>query len=95
VLKDEVKRQLFETFGIELPKPDSIILYPEIKYDTRLKKWTNKHISFFKPYNQGFIPFKIPNMKERITFDNYEFSIIKKNKSTIVLVQLIDLSVDL
>jgi CBS domain containing-hemolysin-like protein len=36
---------------------------------------------------------KIPNIKEKITFDNYEFSIIKKNKSTIVLVQLIDLSV--
>ena len=38
---------------------------------------------------------KIPNVKERITFDNYEFSIIKKNKSTIVLVQLIDLTIDL
>lgn len=38
---------------------------------------------------------KIPNIKERITFDNYEFSILKKNKSTIVLVQLIDLSVGL
>jgi CBS domain containing-hemolysin-like protein len=38
---------------------------------------------------------KIPNVKEKITFDNYEFSIIKKNKSTIVLVQLIDLSQDL
>ncbi len=34
---------------------------------------------------------KIPNVKEKITFDNYEFSILKKNRSTIVLVQLVDL----
>jgi len=34
---------------------------------------------------------KIPVSKEKITIDNYEFSILKKNKSTIVLVQLVDL----
>jgi CBS domain containing-hemolysin-like protein len=36
---------------------------------------------------------KIPNVKEKIIFDGYEFSIIKKTKSTIVLVQLVDLTV--
>ncbi|NOU46668.1 MAG: HlyC/CorC family transporter [Bacteroidales bacterium] len=34
---------------------------------------------------------KIPNVKEKITVDDYEFSIIKKNRSTIVLVQIIDI----
>lgn len=34
---------------------------------------------------------RLPNVKEKIAFDNYEFSILKKNKSTIVLVQLLDL----
>jgi CBS domain containing-hemolysin-like protein len=34
---------------------------------------------------------KIPNAKEKITVENYEFSILKKNKSTIVLVQITDL----
>ncbi len=36
---------------------------------------------------------KIPVVKEKITLENYAFSIIKKNKSTIVLVQLADLLV--
>lgn len=35
---------------------------------------------------------KIPGMKEKIIFDNYEFFILKKNRSTIVFVQLVDLS---
>ncbi|HBF89124.1 MAG TPA: hemolysin [Bacteroidales bacterium] len=35
---------------------------------------------------------RIPNVKEKIKIDKYEFSIIKKNKSTIALVQIIDLS---
>jgi CBS domain containing-hemolysin-like protein len=34
---------------------------------------------------------KIPVVKEKIVFDNYEFSVLKKNKSTIVLVQMVDL----
>lgn len=34
---------------------------------------------------------KIPYVKEKITVDNYEFSILKKNKRSLVLVQLIDL----
>jgi CBS domain containing-hemolysin-like protein len=34
---------------------------------------------------------KIPAVKEKITLDNYEFSIVKKNRSTIVLVQMVDL----
>jgi CBS domain containing-hemolysin-like protein len=34
---------------------------------------------------------RIPNVKEKISVDNYEFCIIKKNRSTLVLVQLIDL----
>jgi CBS domain containing-hemolysin-like protein len=34
---------------------------------------------------------KIPNIKEKITIDNYEFSIVKKHKSSIALVQIVDL----
>ena len=34
---------------------------------------------------------KIPNQKEKISIDNYEFSILKKNRSSLVLIQLIDL----
>ena len=36
---------------------------------------------------------RIPTVREKIILENYEFSIVKKNKSTIVLVQLIDLTV--
>ena len=35
---------------------------------------------------------KIPIVKEKIILDNYEFSILKKNKSSITLVHLLDLS---
>jgi CBS domain containing-hemolysin-like protein len=35
---------------------------------------------------------RIPNVKEKICFDNYEFTILTKNKRTIGLVQLFDLS---
>jgi len=35
---------------------------------------------------------KIPQVKEKIQIDDYEFSILKKNKSSILLVQLVDLS---
>jgi len=35
---------------------------------------------------------RIPNIKEKICFDNYEFTILTKNKRTIGLVQLFDLS---
>ena len=35
---------------------------------------------------------KIPGLKDKITFNNYEFSILKKNKSSIFLVQLVDLA---
>ena len=34
---------------------------------------------------------KIPYVKEKITIDNYEFSILKKYRSSLVLVQLVDL----
>jgi len=34
---------------------------------------------------------RIPNTKDKITFNDYEFSILKKNKRSIILVQLIDL----
>ena len=34
---------------------------------------------------------KIPQVKEKIKIDDYEFSILKKNKSSILLVQLVDL----
>lgn len=33
---------------------------------------------------------KIPAIKEKIEIDNYEFSILKRNKSSILLVQLVD-----
>jgi CBS domain containing-hemolysin-like protein len=33
---------------------------------------------------------KIPAIKEKIALDNYEFSILKRNKSSILLVQLVD-----
>jgi CBS domain containing-hemolysin-like protein len=35
---------------------------------------------------------KIPAVKDKITIDGYEFSILKRNRSTIMLVQLIDLN---
>ena len=35
---------------------------------------------------------KIPAVKEKITIDNYEFSIVKRNKSSIILVQLVYLN---
>lgn len=34
---------------------------------------------------------KIPYVKEKIKVDNYEFTVLKKNKSSLVLIQLIDL----
>ena len=37
---------------------------------------------------------KIPNINEKITFDDYEFTILKKNKNSIVLAQLVDLEED-
>ncbi len=36
---------------------------------------------------------QIPNVKEKITLDDYEFSIVKKHKSTIILVQVTDIKV--
>ncbi len=35
---------------------------------------------------------KIPNVKEKIRLGNYEFTILKKNKSTISLVQIVDMT---
>jgi CBS domain containing-hemolysin-like protein len=35
---------------------------------------------------------KIPNVREKITVENYEFSILKKYRSTIMMVQIVDLS---
>ncbi len=35
---------------------------------------------------------KIPNSREKISFDNYEFTVLKKNRTTITLVQLVDLA---
>jgi len=34
---------------------------------------------------------RIPNTKDKITFNDYEFSILKKNRRSIILVHLIDL----
>lgn len=36
---------------------------------------------------------KIPGVMEKITVDNYEFTILKRNRSSIALVQIVDLSV--
>lgn len=42
-----------------------------------------------------FVKFrKLPGLKDKIVFDNYEFSIIKKSKTSITLVKLVDLSED-
>ncbi len=37
---------------------------------------------------------RIPNMNEKISFDNYEFTILKKHKNSIILAQLIDIEKD-
>ena len=34
---------------------------------------------------------RIPNLNERISIDDYEFTILKKNKNSILLAQLVDL----
>ncbi|MBF0378501.1 MAG: HlyC/CorC family transporter [Desulfamplus sp.] len=42
----------------------------------------------------GYLIFKlgkIPNVKDKITFSNYEFTILKKNRRSLILVQLTDL----
>ena len=38
---------------------------------------------------------RIPNINEKISFDDYEFTILKKNKNSIILAQLVDLDEDL
>lgn len=38
---------------------------------------------------------RIPNINDKISFDDYEFTILKKNKNSIILTQLIDLEEDL
>jgi len=35
---------------------------------------------------------KIPSIKEKIIIDNYEYSILKKNKSSISLVEIVDIT---
>lgn len=35
---------------------------------------------------------RIPNINEKISFDDYEFTILKKNKNSIILAQLVDLN---
>ena len=37
---------------------------------------------------------RIPNINEKISFDDYEFTILKKNKNSIVLAQLVDIEDD-
>lgn len=38
---------------------------------------------------------RIPNMNEKVTFDNYAFTILKKNKNSIISTQLVDLEADI
>ncbi len=38
---------------------------------------------------------RIPNINEKISFDDYEFTILKKNKNSIILTQLVDKTVDI
>ena len=38
---------------------------------------------------------RIPNINDKISFDDYEFTILKKNKNSIILTQLIDLEEDI
>ena len=37
---------------------------------------------------------RIPNMNEKISFDDYEFTILKKHKNSIIMAQLIDIEKD-
>ena len=42
----------------------------------------------------GYLSFKlgrIPNINEKISFDDYEFTILKKNKNSIIMAQLVDI----
>ena len=36
---------------------------------------------------------RIPNLNEKVSFDNYEFTVIKKHKNSIILAQLVDLGI--
>ncbi|MEI6678156.1 MAG: hemolysin family protein [Mariniphaga sp.] len=38
---------------------------------------------------------RIPNLNEKFSFDNYEFTILKKDKNSIILAQLVDLEADI
>jgi len=38
---------------------------------------------------------RIPNINEKISFDDYEFTILKKNKNSIILAQLVDTTMDI
>jgi CBS domain containing-hemolysin-like protein len=37
---------------------------------------------------------RIPNINEKFSFDEYEFTILKKNKNSILLAQLVDTAMD-
>lgn len=36
---------------------------------------------------------RIPNLNEKVSFDNYEFTVLKKHKNTIIMAQLVDLEI--
>jgi CBS domain containing-hemolysin-like protein len=36
---------------------------------------------------------RIPNLNEKVSFDNYEFTVLKKHKNSIILTQLVDLEI--
>ncbi len=38
---------------------------------------------------------RIPNINEKISFDDYEFTVLKKNKNSILLAQLVDTTVEI
>lgn len=63
-IKEEVKFQLYEAFATDIPEPTSITLYPEISYNSMLKKWgNNKNKSFFKAYKEPYVSNKVGNYK--------------------------------
>jgi CBS domain containing-hemolysin-like protein len=35
---------------------------------------------------------RIPNINEKIIFDDYEFTVLKKNKNSIIMAQLVDMT---
>lgn len=65
-LKHEIKLQLFDSLQspTPIPEPSSITLYPELSYNSKLKKWCNRDtVSFFKACGEPYIPNQVGEYK--------------------------------